>query len=93
MRGLCTLFKISKRGSSFRSPLTGNRVKVYGPLIISITVRGPRRVKVIKVTLRVAEKSGRILERDVVGSINIGFKYLYPDGSLVALGSTGIHEM
>jgi len=35
---------------------------------------------------------GRVVERDVVGAINIGLKYLYSDGSPMALGSTGAHE-
>jgi len=78
--------RVSEKGSSSRSPFTGNKVKVYGPLVIRIAVRGPRRVKVVKVTLRVVEENGRILERDVVGSVNIGFKYLSSDGSPVALG-------
>jgi transposase len=33
---------------------------------------------------------GRVVERDVVGAINISLKYLSSDGSLVALGSTGL---
>jgi len=43
--------------------------------------------------LRVAYVDGRIVERDVVGAINIGLKYLYSDGSPMALGSTGAHEV
>ena len=35
--------------------------------------------------------SGRVLERDVVGAVNIGLKYLNSDGSLMTLGSTGAH--
>ena len=34
-----------------------------------------------------------VLERDVVGAVNIGLRYLYSDGSPVALGSTGTHEV
>jgi hypothetical protein len=33
------------------------------------------------------------LSRDVVGAINIGLKYLYSDGSPMALGSTWAHEV
>ncbi|MFZ8795580.1 MAG: IS200/IS605 family accessory protein TnpB-related protein, partial [Acidilobaceae archaeon] len=33
------------------------------------------------------------VERDVVGAINIGLKYLSLDGSPMALGSTGAHEV
>jgi hypothetical protein len=43
---------------------------------------------VLKLRLRVAKVNGRILERDVVGAINIGLEYLNPDGSPAALGST-----
>jgi transposase len=32
---------------------------------------------------------GRVVERDVVGAINISLKYLSSNGSLVALGSRG----
>ena len=39
------------------------------------------------------ELDGRIVERDVVGAINIGLKYLSSDGSPMALGSTGAHEV
>jgi transposase len=49
-------------------------------------------VKVLKIVLRVAKVCGTALERDVVGAINIGLKYLSTDGSPVALGSTDIHE-
>jgi len=55
-------------------------------------VRGPRRVKVTKVTLRVTEENGSILEREFVGSVNIGFRYLSSNGSSMALSSTGTHE-
>jgi hypothetical protein len=47
----------------------------------------------MKIVFRVAKISGRVLERDVVGAINIGLKYLNTDGSPVALGSTGAHEV
>jgi len=48
---------------------------------------------VLKTVLRVAKVSGRALERDVIGAINIGLKHLNTDGSPVALGSTGTHEV
>ena len=47
----------------------------------------------LKLRLRVAWVSGRILERDVVGAINIGLEYLNPDGSPAALGPTSSHEV
>jgi putative transposase len=51
------------------------------------------RFKVVKVVLRIAYVDGRVVERDVVGAINIGLIYLSSDGSPVALGSTGAHEV
>ncbi len=61
--------------------------------MICTVARGANgRFKVVKVVLRIAYVDGRIVERDVVGAINIGLKYLYSDGSPVALGSTGAHE-
>jgi len=56
-------------------------------------VKGLKRVKVLKTVLRVAKVSGRALERDVIGAINIGLKHLNTDGSPMALGSTGAHEV
>ncbi len=62
--------------------------------MIRTAVRGANgRFKVVKVILRTAYVDGRIVERDVVGAINIGLKYLYSDGSPMALGSTGAHEV
>jgi putative transposase len=86
--------RISERGSSSVDPFTGRRIDGYSPLVIRTAVRGANgRYKVMKVVLRVAYVDGRIVERDVVGAINIGLKYLSSDGSPVALGSTGAHEV
>jgi len=50
------------------------------------------RVRVIKVRLRLAKLSnGWVLDRDMVGALNIGLRALASDGSPVALGSTGPH--
>jgi putative transposase len=51
------------------------------------------RFEAVKVVLRVAYVDGRVVERDVIGAINIGLKYLSSDGSPMALGSTGAHEV
>jgi hypothetical protein len=59
--------------------------------VIRTAVKGVKRVKVLKIVLRIAKVSGRVLERDVVGAVNIGLKYLNSDGSLMTLGSTGAH--
>ncbi len=86
--------RISERGSSSVDPFTGRRIDGYSPLVIRTAVRGAKgRFKVVKVVLRVAYVDGRVVERDVVGAINIGLKYLSSDGSPMALGSTGAHEV
>jgi IS605 OrfB family transposase len=86
--------RISERGSSSVDPFTRKRIEGYSPLVIRTAVRGANdRYKVVKVVLRVAYVDGRTVERDVVGAINIGLKYLYSDGSPMALGSTGAHEV
>jgi putative transposase len=86
--------RVSERGSSSVDPFTGRRIDGYSPLVIRTAVRGAKgRYKVVKVVLRVAYVDGRIVERDVVGAINIGLKYLSSDGSPMALGSTGAHEV
>jgi len=51
--------------------------------------RANGRYKVVKAVLRVAYVDGRVVERDVVGAINIGLKYLSSDGSPMALGLDG----
>ena len=85
--------KVSERGSSSTDPVTGLRTKGYSPLMIRFAVKRVRRVKVVKLLLRITSVNGRVLERDAVGAVNIGLKYLNSDGSLVALGSTGTHEV
>jgi IS605 OrfB family transposase len=87
------VIKVSERGTSSKDPFTGRRVRRFEPLMIRTAVKGLKRVKVMKIILRIAKVSRRILERDVVGAINIGLKYLNSDGSLMALGSTGAHEV
>jgi IS605 OrfB family transposase len=83
--------EVSESGTSSRDPFTGRRIRSFEPLVIRSAVKGLGRVKVVKVVLRVAKVGGRALERDVVGAVNIGLRYLNPDGSPVALGSTGAH--
>jgi putative transposase len=85
--------KVSEKGTSSRDPFTGRRIERFEPLVIRSAVKGLKRVKAVKVALRVAWVNGGVLERDVVGAVNIGLKYLYSDGSPVALGSTGTHEV
>jgi IS605 OrfB family transposase len=87
------VIKVSERGTSSRDPFTGKVIKRFEPLVIRSAVKGLERVKVMRMVLRVAWVGGGVLERDVVGAVNIGLKYLNSDGSPVALGSTGTHEV
>jgi putative transposase len=82
----------SEAYSSSRDPFSGKPIKRYTPSVIRIALRGGRRVKVIKIQMRLARLSnGLAMDRDVIGAINIGLRYLSSDGSPVALGSTGTH--
>jgi putative transposase len=82
----------SEAYSSSRDPFSGKPIKRYTPSVIRIALRGGRRVRVIKIQIRLARLSnGLAMDRDVIGAINIGLKYLSSDGSPVALGSTGTH--
>jgi IS605 OrfB family transposase len=82
----------SEAYSSSRDPFSGKPIKRYTPSVIRFALRGGRRVKVIKIQMRLARLSnGLTMDRDVIGAINIGLKYLSSGGSPVALGSTGTH--
>ena len=85
--------KVSEKGSSSTDPLTRSKVKSYTLMVIRVAVKRVKKVKALKFRLRVAKVSGRILERDVVGAINIGLKHPNPDGGPAALGSTRAHEV
>ncbi|MCC6033562.1 MAG: IS200/IS605 family accessory protein TnpB-related protein [Desulfurococcaceae archaeon] len=88
------VIKVSERGTSSKDPFTGKRInKRFEPLVIRTAVKGLKKVKVLKIVLRITKVSGRILERDVVGAVNIGLKYLNSNGSPMALGSTCTHEV
>jgi IS605 OrfB family transposase len=82
----------SEAYSSSKDPSSGKPIKRYTPSVTHIALRGGRRVKVIKIQMRLAKLSnGLTIDRNVIGAINIGLKYLKSDGSPVALGSTGTH--
>jgi putative transposase len=87
------VFEESEAYSSSRDPFSGKPIKRYTPSVIRIELRGGRRVRVIiKIQMRLARLSnGLAMDRDAIGAINIGLKYLSSDGSPVALGSTGPH--
>ncbi|MEM1611270.1 MAG: hypothetical protein QXQ57_06465 [Sulfolobales archaeon] len=80
--------------SSSRDPFSRKPIKRYIPSMIRVALRGGRRVKVIKIEMRLTRLSnGLILDRDIIGAINISLKYLSSNGSPMALGSTGLHEV
>jgi putative transposase len=86
------VFEESEAYSSSRNPSSGKPIKRYTPSVTRISLRGDRRVKVIKIQMRLERLSNRLtIDRNAIGAINIGLKYLKSDGSPVALGSTGTH--
>jgi IS605 OrfB family transposase len=85
--------KVSENGTSSRDPFTGSLIKGYEPLVIRTAVRGLKRVRVMRTTLRVARVCDRVVERDVIGAINIGLRYLSSNGRPVALASTSAHDV
>jgi len=86
------VFEESEAYSSSRDPFSGKPIKRYTSSVIRIALRGGRRVKVIKIQMRLARLSnGLTMDRDVIGAINIGLKYLSTDGRGVAFPSTEPH--
>jgi len=88
---------IAEEGTSSRDPFRKRRKLMYASAVIRfVKVSGGfrRRVKVGKVILRTARLSnGWILDRDMVGSLNIGLKALASDGRCVAFTSTEPHAV
>ncbi len=88
------VIEVSEAYTSSIDPFTSRRVHRFTPSVTRIAVRGGKRVRVIRVQLRLAKlDNGLVLDRDVIGAINIGLKYLFSDGSPMALGSTEPHEV
>jgi len=81
---------INEAYTSSIDPFTGKRLKTFSPLMMRYAWKGRKRVKVYKSRLRIAENG---LDRDVIGAINIGLKYLNSNGSPMALGSTEPHAV
>ncbi|MFZ8823868.1 MAG: hypothetical protein ACO2O0_06950 [Desulfurococcales archaeon] len=60
--------------------------------MIHIALRGGRRVKVVKIQMRLARLSnGLTIDRDVIGTINIGLRYPSTDRKGMARSSTEPH--
>jgi len=78
--------------TSSKDPFDQSKLS-YTPAVIRVArVSGGLRVRVIKIRLRLARLSnGWILDRDMVGALNIGLRALASNGSPVALGSTEPH--
>jgi len=81
--------------TSRKDPFDHSRELSYTPAVIRVArVSGGLRVRVIKIRLRLARLSnGWVLDRDMVGALNIGLKALASNGSPVALGSTEPHAV
>lgn len=86
--------EVSEAYTSSIDPFTSRRIRKFTPSMTCYAVRRRKRVRVIKVQLRLAKlDDGLVLDRDVIGAINIGLKYLSSYGSPMALGSTEPHEV
>ncbi|MEM4970789.1 MAG: IS200/IS605 family accessory protein TnpB-related protein [Sulfolobales archaeon] len=84
----------SEAYSSSREPFSRRPIKRYTPSVIRVALRGGKKIKIIKIQLRLARlNNGLTMDRDVIGAINIGLRYLSTDGSPVALGSTELREV
>jgi IS605 OrfB family transposase len=91
---LIYVVEVSEAYSSSRDPFSGRPIKNYAPSVIRFALRGGRRIKVIKIQMRIARLSNRlIMDRDMIGAINIGLKYLKSDGRGMAFSSTEPHEV
>jgi len=69
---------INESYTSLIDPFTGKMLKTFSPLMMRHAWRGRKRIKVVKFRLRITENG---LDRDVIGAINIGLKYLNSNGS------------
>jgi hypothetical protein len=66
-----------------RDPSSDKPIKRYTPSVIHTALRGDRRVKVIKIQMRLARLSnGLTIDRNAIGAINIGLRYLKSDGGI-----------
>jgi len=86
--------EVSEAHTSSTDPFNGKRISSFAPSMIRFAVRGRKKIRVIKIQLRLARLSnGLVMDRDVIGAINIGLKYLSSDGRAMALPSTEPHEV
>jgi len=81
---------INEAYTSTTDPFTRERIKNFSPLMMRYAWRGRKKVHSTLFELRMAENG---LDRDVIGAINIGLRYLTKRGSPMALGSTEPHAV
>jgi len=81
--------------TSRRDPFDQSRELSYAPAVIRVAmVSGGMRVRVIKIRLRLARLSnGWVLDRDMVGALNIGLRALSSGGRGMAFPSTEPHAV
>jgi len=81
-------------GTSRKDPFDHSKFS-YAPAVIRFAmVSGGLRVKVIKIRLRLARLSnGWVLDRDMVGALNIGLRALASNESPVAFPLTEPHAV
>jgi len=81
--------------TSKKDPFDQSKELSYAPAVIRVAmVSGGLRVKVIKIRLRLARLSnGWVLDRDMVGALNIGLRALASDGRGMAFPSTEPHAV
>ncbi len=81
--------EVSETGTSSRTP-SGVCI-TFSPLVIRTAVRGASgRIRPVKMRLRVGNAGDEMWERDVLGAVNIGLRYLQM-GGFVASAPTGAH--
>jgi len=83
--------EVGESGTSSRTP-SGVHIS-FRPLVIRTAVRGASgRVRPVKTRLRVGKACGEVWERDVLGAVNIGLRYIQM-GGFVASAPTGAHAV
>jgi transposase len=83
------VIEVAESRTSSRTP-SGARIS-FRPLVIRRVVRGASgHVRPVKIRLRVGRAGDEAWERDVLGAINIGLRYLQM-GGFVASAPTGAH--
>jgi IS605 OrfB family transposase len=85
------IVEVGESGTSSRTP-SGVHIS-FRPFVIRTAVRGASgRVRPVKTRLRVGRAGDEVWERDVLGAVNIGLRYLQM-GGFVALAPTGAHAV